>query len=83
MGPVLLGKKQCQYTKVLANFIASQRGRASHQPGYLLGPELTSPECCCEDRWKGTEPQKEGSSSTLLYKESQGQLKIVMRIKRF
>lgn len=58
--------------KILTKFSTLQRGRASCQPSYLLGPELTHPECCCEDRL-GTEPREKGAASPLLYKESQGQ----------
>ena len=44
--------------KILTEFSTLQRGRASHQPSYLLGPELTHPECCCEDRLGGLSPER-------------------------
>lgn len=47
-----------QFMKILTKFSTLQRGRASPQTSYLLRPELTHPECCCEDRLGGLSPPR-------------------------
>lgn len=55
-GPVFQARKKTSVPED-SHQVQHTEGKASHQPSYLLGPNITTPEYCCEDRLWGLRPE--------------------------